>query len=746
AISFVTSKPQNPIEASYTPQSRRRLSVTALFVDTSSEVCDGDEAKETEEILNIAVKIGEVPTLLEEVDCNDKRRYTPLIGLIQHVWDGTDYVARNVYGWNEKARPDIACYKKRGDGTTSFDLLSQKDTSVLLNSVPTESSETRADITLIDHPITSNNFKNLPTISEDSAQDSNPSMQTSTVDASTFPPATSGEQIPPEPNPYPPFTAHIDYIGEHAAAIMERQHRTHSFSVVTIGNKVRFLRWDRSSVIVTEPIAFNEDFAKFIKFFYRFARMLPEDQGKDASILEADEKDLKRLYEFQANKVPTLVPNHQECFEDAFVKNKDQFPVVKVHLERILHASHDQPLQHPSDDVLRLLIGAPSTNSYSQFGRCTKGFIAFDLDERRLKCIKDCWRYDENTYHSELEVYKRLREGIKSVPYSQANLAIAEGGGDVVDSHKRVQETVTDSFLNKKWAKVHRKFLSQKHYRFLIRQVGTPLEKYKNSSRSLCSHVLDAMNGHGLAWEEAGVLHRDVSPENILIDEDPEDGNRNSPQSFLHDWDLCKYKEELNDGAAQGIRSGTWPFVSALLLYYPNKQHDLADDLESFVHVIYWFFASMIITSLRTTLLGSYHLFMKTCWILQEHYESLDLTSLKAERARLLGLPPPAVASQTKEEPKEQSLRSRGRFNRYVAHWGLATIPDDENKGKSLDEGKSPDGCNLSNEGKTLSPFLSHKTIMSTFAAVEYPTSYWMISDDKHADQFNEAALHCLFN
>ncbi|KAI0785644.1 hypothetical protein C8Q75DRAFT_324340 [Abortiporus biennis] len=615
--------------------------------------CDGDEAKETEEILNIAVKIGEVPTLLEEVDCNDKRRYTPLIGLIQHVWDGTDYVARNVYGWNEKARPDIACYKKRGDGTTSFDLLSQKDTSVLLNSVPTESSETRADITLIDHPITSNNFKNLPTISEDSAQDSNPSMQTSTVDASTFPPATSGEQIPPEPNPYPPFTAHIDYvrcrltiedktihylctscdfesstledfcprsiepihargqIGEHAAAIMERQHRTHSFSVVTIGNKVRFLRWDRSSVIVTEPIAFNEDFAKFIKFFYRFARMLPEDQGKDASILEADEKDLKRLYEFQANKVPRLVPNHQECFEDAFVKNKDQFPVVKVHLERILPASHDQPLQHPSDDVLRLLIGAPSTNSYSQFGRCTKGFIAFDLDERRLKCIKDCWRYDENTYHPELEVYKRLREGIKSVPYSQANLAIAEGGGDVVDSHKRVQETVTDSFLNKKWAKVHRKFLSQKHYRFLIRQVGTPLEKYKNSSRSLCSHVLDAMNGHGLAWEEAGVLHRDVSPENILIDEDPEDGNRNSPQSFLHDWDLCKYKEELNDGAAQGIRSGTWPFVSALLLYYPNKQHDLADDLESFVHVIYWFCLRFHDHNLtRTTLLGSYHLFM----------------------------------------------------------------------------------------------------------------------------------------
>ncbi|KAI0785636.1 hypothetical protein C8Q75DRAFT_323905 [Abortiporus biennis] len=52
---------------------------------------------------------------------------------------------------------------------------------------------------------------------------------------------------------------------------------------------------------------------------------------------------------------------------------------------------------------------------------------------------------------------------------------------------------------------------------------------------------------------------------------------------------MCRYKNEMGSGPAQEVHSGTWPFVSALLLYYPTKQHELADDLESFIHVIHRF-------------------------------------------------------------------------------------------------------------------------------------------------------------
>lgn len=87
-----------------------------------------------------------------------------------------------------------------------------------------------------------------------------------------------------------------------------------------------------------------------------------------------------------------------------------------------------------------------------------------------------------------------------------------------------------------------------------------------------------------------------------MIDvESPED----NPKGFLNDWDLCKYKEDLDKPASQpagrsvsvndvlrrddtdrvGLK-GTWPFMSALSLKYPKKPCELADDLESFVYVL----------------------------------------------------------------------------------------------------------------------------------------------------------------
>lgn len=47
-------------------------------------------------------------------------------------------------------------------------------------------------------------------------------------------------------------------------------------------------------------------------------------------------------------------------------------------------------------------------------------------------------------------------------------------------------------------------------------------------------------SAHQQAWELAGVLHRDVSSGNILILDDGE-----ACVGILNDWDMCKYKEEL---------------------------------------------------------------------------------------------------------------------------------------------------------------------------------------------------------
>ncbi|KAL4242980.1 hypothetical protein ABKN59_011187 [Abortiporus biennis] len=435
------------------------------------------------------------------------KNYSPLIDLIQPAWDGTEYVARNVSYSSEdanldtKTRPDIAGYKrsKNGASMTDFDLsgysgdknrtpVSHQDVSATPrhnDSFAGPLSQTETDLTRENQYPLHMDYTRCKLIVEDKTNG----------ECGLFIEDTSDESS---------SRSMVGQISDHISAVMKRQHRTHFFSVVTIANTTRFLRWDCAGVIVTEPITFKEDLARFIKFFYRFAQMSPEDQGEDASILEADDKDLQCLYKFQVNKVPTLVPNHRKFFEHAFVKNKDQFPIVKVYLDRMPPVPPSAPDCYlgPSGNTLRLLIGAPSTHSYSLFGKCTKGFIAFDLDEKRLKFIKDHWRYNDQTYHPELEVYKRLQENIKLVPYTGTKLAIAEGRGDIKDSNKTVQKSFTDIVLNTEWAEAQKMVLPQRHYRSLIRQVGTPSERYKESSRSLCSLVTDAMNGHGLAWVE----------------------------------------------------------------------------------------------------------------------------------------------------------------------------------------------------------------------------------------------------
>ncbi len=66
--------------------------------------------------------------------------------------------------------------------------------------------------------------------------------------------------------------------------------------------------------------------------------------------------------------------------------------------------------------------------------------------------------------------------------------------------------------------------------------------KVRSGPSSRREHNLTNSPGHKLAWERAKLLHRDVSPGNILIVEDPVEGGF---YGFLHDFDYS-YMEDLD--------------------------------------------------------------------------------------------------------------------------------------------------------------------------------------------------------
>ena len=118
------------------------------------------------------------------------------------------------------------------------------------------------------------------------------------------------------------------------------------------------------------------------------------------------------------------------------------------------------------------------------------------------------------------------------------------------------------------------------HRRVILRDYGIPI--YKASSRtSLLAALSGCIEGHE-SLHKAGILHRDISINNLLINEDTD--NPSMP-SFLIDLDLAIKEDREGASGAKG-KTGTRAFmaIGALL----GEQHSFMHDLESFFWVLFW--------------------------------------------------------------------------------------------------------------------------------------------------------------
>ncbi|KAK3367307.1 hypothetical protein B0T24DRAFT_387668 [Lasiosphaeria ovina] len=118
------------------------------------------------------------------------------------------------------------------------------------------------------------------------------------------------------------------------------------------------------------------------------------------------------------------------------------------------------------------------------------------------------------------------------------------------------------------------------HRRVILRDYGNPI--YRASSRtSLLAALSGCIEGHE-SLRKAGVLHRDISINNLLVNEDPDNPSR---PSFLIDLDLAIKEDREGSSGARG-KTGTRAFmaIGALL----GEQHSFMHDLESFFWVLFW--------------------------------------------------------------------------------------------------------------------------------------------------------------
>ncbi|KAI0769618.1 hypothetical protein BD413DRAFT_477111, partial [Trametes elegans] len=137
-------------------------------------------------------------------------------------------------------------------------------------------------------------------------------------------------------------------------------------------------------------------------------------------------------------------------------------------------------------------------------------------EELQLCVLKEAWR--KLSHPSEKIFYDRLMETISRNGWIGLPQMVC--GGDLGEIEARHYEGACS--------------YERSHTRLVVNVVGRPLSRFK-STKQLAMVMRDALRGHLLALENGGVLHRDISPGNILIVDRPVKGC--SSVGVIHDFD-----------------------------------------------------------------------------------------------------------------------------------------------------------------------------------------------------------------
>ncbi|KAF3492096.1 uncharacterized protein GIQ15_01613 [Arthroderma uncinatum] len=119
------------------------------------------------------------------------------------------------------------------------------------------------------------------------------------------------------------------------------------------------------------------------------------------------------------------------------------------------------------------------------------------------------------------------------------------------------------------------------HRRVIVRDYGKPI--YRASSRVALLAALEGCIKGYESLHQAGMLQSDISPNNLMINEDA--GNT-SWKAFIIDLDLA-IREDREDASGARGKTGTRAFM-AIGVLLDDEQHSFMHDLESFFWVLFW--------------------------------------------------------------------------------------------------------------------------------------------------------------
>jgi hypothetical protein len=249
-------------------------------------------------------------------------------------------------------------------------------------------------------------------------------------------------------------------IATYLTEISARQHRTHAFLVFMTDTNVRFLRADRTGILVSRSFNYRTNSPLLAEFLWRFSQVSDVIRGLDPTVrpANAEEEALGR------EKLSRWAP--------------EEFRAVVV-------------LQVPDIGDERgfreVIAWGSMSDAHSLTGRATRTWPVYDLKAENVAFLKDTWRSDLEHLDKESSILKELTEAkVRNVPKYIC--------GDDLGQSTRTQEFARKGKIWKAGPTSESALVKRLHHRLLTDFVGHRISKFR-SSRELMKAIYDAYLG-----------------------------------------------------------------------------------------------------------------------------------------------------------------------------------------------------------------------------------------------------------
>ncbi|PKY06361.1 hypothetical protein P168DRAFT_279806 [Aspergillus campestris IBT 28561] len=352
-------------------------------------------------------------------------------------------------------------------------------------------------------------------------------------------------------------------LGRSVREVFPAQDRRFVLGFTLCGSIMRLWAFDRSGAISSSSFDINEEGLLFVSTMLGFLHMSEKQLGFDPTILKSDAEE----------KSIAITRNGQ---------------VERVVLDEIINQS--PRIAGKSDKMLEGPSGRSAQNPHRE--------LLPEVTQKGVVNVARYYHHQEVTINGQVDDIQNIRKGLDVTQgtYYGTNHAQSTNteGWLLVGSSNRTRDAIWSSGARpRKGARLDSSVHEPKHLpknrvhrRIFTRDYGKPI--YKASSPAVLLRALEqCIEGHQSLYTKAGILHGDISPSNLLINEET-----NYPYpSFLIGLDLSHREQpslspSTTEPRERTRKTGTRPFTAIGLLL--NEQPSFHHDLESFFWVLFW--------------------------------------------------------------------------------------------------------------------------------------------------------------